>query len=144
MASGNLSTQVVGNAGLYYVCYELSKRGWNVLPTSRHAKGVDIVIYNQKGDTTHTIQVKALSKQNAISLGDNLENLIAGYFIICLLEGERPKCYILSTAEMISSDEIKSQREKGPKVGFWANNNKKVWQAFHEKYYEKWDTIGKG
>jgi hypothetical protein len=27
------SIQIVGNAGLYYVCYELSRRGWNVLPT---------------------------------------------------------------------------------------------------------------
>lgn len=42
-----LPKQVVGNVGLYYVCYELSKRGWNVLPTSRNAKGVDIIIYNQ-------------------------------------------------------------------------------------------------
>ena len=32
------SNQIVGNVGLYYVCYELSKRGWNVLPTSRNAK----------------------------------------------------------------------------------------------------------
>ena len=40
-----LPTQITGNAGLYYVCYELTKRGWNVLPTSRNAKGVDIVIY---------------------------------------------------------------------------------------------------
>jgi len=31
--------QLVGNAGLYYVCYELSKRGWNVMPTSRMREG---------------------------------------------------------------------------------------------------------
>jgi len=42
-----LSKQIVGNIGLYYVCYELSKRNWNVLSTTRNAKGVDIVIYNQ-------------------------------------------------------------------------------------------------
>jgi len=29
------SNQLVGNVGLYYICYELSKRDWNVLPTSR-------------------------------------------------------------------------------------------------------------
>jgi hypothetical protein len=51
--------QVVGNTGLYYVCYEPSKRGWNVLPTSRNAKGVDIVIYGQKAGRKFTIQVKS-------------------------------------------------------------------------------------
>ena len=55
------SNQIVGNVGLYYVCYELSKRRWNVLPTSRNARGVDVVIYNQTATQTHTIQVKALS-----------------------------------------------------------------------------------
>jgi hypothetical protein len=42
-----ISNQLVGNMGLYYICYELSKRGWNALPTSRNARGIDIVIYSQ-------------------------------------------------------------------------------------------------
>ena len=41
-----LDKQVTGNVGLYYCCYQLSLRGWNVMPTARNAKGVDIVIYN--------------------------------------------------------------------------------------------------
>ena len=32
--------QLVGNVGLYYICYELSRLGWNVLPTSRNARGI--------------------------------------------------------------------------------------------------------
>jgi transposase len=44
-------------------CYELSKRGWNVLPTSRNARGIDIVIYSQDAVRKYTIQVKALSKR---------------------------------------------------------------------------------
>jgi hypothetical protein len=59
-----ISRQVIGNTGLYYVCYELSKRGWNVLPTSRNARGVDIVIYSQKARRKLTIQVKSLRKRN--------------------------------------------------------------------------------
>jgi len=37
---------VIGNTGLYYICYELSKRGWTVLLTSRDTRGVDLVKYN--------------------------------------------------------------------------------------------------
>jgi hypothetical protein len=40
------SSQVTGNVGLYYVCYQLAKRGWNVMPTSRNARSVDVIIYN--------------------------------------------------------------------------------------------------
>ena len=42
------SNQIVGNAGLYYVCYELSNRGWSELPTSRNAKGINIIIFSEK------------------------------------------------------------------------------------------------
>lgn len=40
--------QIVGNMGLYLACYELSKAGWNVMPTSRNAKGVDLIAYKGK------------------------------------------------------------------------------------------------
>ena len=33
-----LDAQVVGNVGLYYVCYKLSRLGWNVMPTARNAR----------------------------------------------------------------------------------------------------------
>ena len=39
-----LDRQVTGNVGLYYCCYQRSLMGWNVMPTARNAKGVDIVI----------------------------------------------------------------------------------------------------
>ena len=44
--SREILSQVTSNVGLYYVCYQLAKRGWNVMPTSRNARGVDIIIYN--------------------------------------------------------------------------------------------------
>ena len=56
------STQITANIGLYYVCYQLSRRGWNVMPTARNARGIDIVAY--KGSKGFIgIQVKTLSKR---------------------------------------------------------------------------------
>ena len=52
-----LPNQLVGNIGLFYVCYVLSREGWNCLPTSRNAKGIDLVIYSQDANKMHTIQV---------------------------------------------------------------------------------------
>src|SRR5688500_15621059 len=45
-ATKRLQNQVTGNAGLYYCSYRLSLLGWNVMPTSRNARGVDIIAYN--------------------------------------------------------------------------------------------------
>ena len=53
---------VVGNVGLYYVCYRLSRDGWKVMPTSRNARRIDAVIYSQDASRTATLQIKALTK----------------------------------------------------------------------------------
>jgi hypothetical protein len=72
-----LDRQTVGNVGMSDVCYRLSLLGWNAIPTSRNARGIDVLISSQDGKTTHTIQVKALSKLIPVPLGENLDQLIA-------------------------------------------------------------------
>jgi len=129
------SKQIVGNMGLYYVCYELSKKGWNVLLTSRNAKGVDVVIYNQKATQTHTIQVKALSEKDSVPFGSN-PDIIAEYVIICRkVFDEKPEMFI------IKSDKVKDnihKEEKDNKISYWLEPKD------YEKYKDKWDTIGSG
>jgi len=43
MPDKKLHHRIVGNAGLYYVCYQLSLHGWNVMRTARNARGVDLL-----------------------------------------------------------------------------------------------------
>lgn len=93
------SKQVIGNIGLYYVCYELSKLDWYVSTTSRNSKGVDIIIYSQDAKKTHTIQVKALSKMYPVPLGNNLNNLFAEYLIICCNVNNQPAIYAVKIDE---------------------------------------------
>jgi hypothetical protein len=76
--------QLVGNMGLFHVCYELSKRGWNCLPTSRNAKGIDLVIYSQDAKKMLTIQVKSLSHKNPVPFGKT-QNMMAEFLIVCVL-----------------------------------------------------------
>jgi hypothetical protein len=72
-----VNSQTVGNVGMYYVCYQLSRMGWNVMPTARNARGIDVLIYSQDADRKHTIQVKTLSKGSPVPLGNNLDHLYA-------------------------------------------------------------------
>jgi hypothetical protein len=128
--------QVVGNIGLYYICYELSKRGWNVLPTSRNAKGVDVVIYNQDASCKHTIQVKALSKKNPVPFGSKLNNLIAEYLIVCRnVFDEKPDVFIANI------DDIKNTIHEGINEGrksYWLQTKD------YEKFKDNWNIIGEG
>lgn len=128
--------QLVGNGGLYYVCYELSKRGWNVLPTSRNARGVDIAIYNQSATETHTIQVKALSKRDPVPLGSNLDNLIAEYMVICRkVFDEKPEIFV---ARMHEIREKIIKRAKGERLSHWLDTSD------YEPFKDKWEKIGDG
>lgn len=46
-----LPTGIVGNTGLYYACYRLSALGWNVMPTARNTRGIDVVCFSVDGKT---------------------------------------------------------------------------------------------
>jgi hypothetical protein len=114
------SKQTIGNVGLYFVCYELSKLGWNVLPTSRNAKGVDIVAYSADGETVRTVQVKTLGKNDGVPLGKSLESLIADDIIICMNAlGERPEIFMINTEQLVGEFERRERRGAINKDGFY-------------------------
>ena len=134
----SLASQVVGNVGLYYVCYRLSRRGWNVMPTARNARGVDILIYSQDALRTHSIQVKALSKRAPVPLGGNLERLFGHFFVICRgVASDAPECFVLTPQE------VRDRAHRGVKedrVSFWLQPKDYAVDQFREA----WDRIGSG
>ncbi|MGD0158857.1 MAG: hypothetical protein ABSB89_01000 [Candidatus Bathyarchaeia archaeon] len=130
-----MSNQIVGNIGLYYICYELSKRGWNVLPTSRNAKGVDLVIYSQDVTRKHTLQVKTLRKRNPVPFG-NRPSLMADYLVICRVSGEKPEVFVTEI-----NDDIKNRIEKktkNEKISYWLQIKN------YEEFKDNWGIIGNG
>jgi hypothetical protein len=88
MSDGNPSLNpkyeplIVGNIGLFHACYRLSRLGWIVMPTTRNARGIDIIAYSPDASRFLTIQVKSLSKDPGVPLGRTLDNIIAQYWII--------------------------------------------------------------
>ncbi len=132
--------QTVGIIGLFYVvCFCLSRCGWNVMPTSRNAKGVDVIIYSQDmKPRTKTIQVKTLSKASPVPPG-NPEYLFADFVVVCrnVATREIPECFVLT------SDEIRTLRHKGvknEKVSFWLQSRAYATDEFREKC----ERIGSG
>lgn len=127
-----LPKQVVGNVGLYYVCYRLSLRGWNVMPTSRNARGIDIIAYSQDGSRFLAVQVKALSKRNPVPLGRSPHVHGAQHIVICqgVLE-EPPKCFVLGPKDL----ERATCDTKGQ---YWLQ------PSAYEAFENRWDRIQLG
>jgi len=100
MASKKNPRQLTGNIGLFYVAYELSTRGWNVLPTSRNAKGPDLIIYSQDGKVMYKIQVKALSKWDHVSASNKKNFLMSDFVIICTNVYSKPEIFIAKTNQV--------------------------------------------
>src|SRR5450756_1402065 len=95
------NAQVVGNAGLYYCCYKLSLLGWNVMPTARNARGIDIIAYGPDAKSFCGIQVKTVSKRDAIPLGDSLERMMGDYWIVVnQMASGSPSAYVLMPDEV--------------------------------------------
>jgi hypothetical protein len=134
----SVDSQTIGNIGLYYTCYRLSLDGWNVMPTARNAKGIDILAYSQDGQKRILIQVKTLSKKNPVPLGGKLDNLFADFVVVCVRSySNEPDCFVLTP------DEIKQLAHKGikdGKISWWLQPK----DYYCEKFKQKWDRIGSG
>ena len=130
--------QTVGNIGLFYVCYRLSRMGWNVMPTARNAKGIDVLIYSQDAARTRTIQVKTLSKGSPVPLSNKLDHLFADFVVVCRhVIRETPECFVLTPGEV---RRLAHRGEKNGKVSFWLQPR----DYATEEFREKWERIGSG
>jgi len=132
-----LDTQVTGNIGLYYTCYRLSRMGWNVMPTARNARGIDIIAYNKEGTEFIGIQVKTLSKRNPVPLGSNLEKIMGDYWVIVNNVSKEPNAFVLLPEEVKS---LAHRGEKEGRVSYWLQPV----SYDNEQFKEAWHRIGCG
>lgn len=133
--------QLTGNVGLYYCCYRLSLLGWNVMPTARNARGVDIVAYSQDAARTLTLQVKSLSKRNPVPLGGTKDKIMGHFWVIVnKIDGapEKTPCAFVMTPEQVF--DLAVQGEKDGRVSYWLQPT-----AYDKvEFAEAWATIGTG
>lgn len=133
------NNQITGNIGLFYASFQLSKLGWNVLPTSRNAAGIDIVIYNQSATKTYTIQMKTVSKSVPIPLGNNLEKLVGNFLIICSnAELDVPEVYVYTIDQ--AKGLCKTSNNKDGSTSYWIETK----DYRKEANRDNWTLIGNG
>jgi hypothetical protein len=81
------------------------------MPTSRNAKGIDIILYSQDGRQKYTVQVKSLKQKNPVPLGKSLETFFADYLIICVNVLNEPELFVTTPTQ------IRQKIHKGEKDG---------------------------
>ena len=129
--------QLTGNAGLYHVARELSRRGWHVMPTVRNARGADLYAASNDELRVLPIQSKALSKRAPVPLGGSLDRLCSHWWIITInANTATPKCYVLTLSE------VKTAAHRGVNaagtVSYWLQPKS---YALPE-YEEAWERLG--
>jgi hypothetical protein len=133
-----MTPNTVGNVGLFYTCYQFSRRDWNVMPTTRNARGIDILIYSQDASRKLSIQVKTLSKGAPVPLGNKLDHLVADFVVVCRhIIRESPECFVLTPEEV---RRLAHRGEKNGKVSFWLQPR----DYASDEFCERWDRIGSG
>lgn len=131
--------QRTGNVGLFYICYKLARRGWNVLPTIKNARAVDIIAYNELGDKTISIQAKGYTNTESVGSFSDKEKIIADYYVVANHVYENPDTYILTRREVI-------ENLTENKNGFWLEKSRKTSEKYYMKpeFLESWEKIGYG
>ncbi len=132
-----LDAQLVGNAGLYLTCFHLSLLGWNVMPTARNARGIDIVAYSRRASRFLGIQVKTLSKRNPVPLGTSLDKLMGDFWVIVNRIATDPTVFILRPREV---KRLAHRGEKDGKVSYWLQP--KSYDT--DEFRGAWNRIGRG
>ena len=132
-----LDSQVVGNAGLYFACFHLSLLGWNVMPTARNARGIDVVAYDRSGSRFIGVQVKALSKRAPVPLGTSLDKLMGDFWVIVNRITTKPTVFILSPEEVRGAAH---RGENDDRISFWLQPG----SYDKDQFRDAWHRIGRG
>lgn len=111
-----LETQVTGNIGMYFACYKLSCMSWNVMPTARNARGIDIIAYNKSGTNFIGVQVKSLTKRKPVPLGNSLEKVMGDYWLVINNVGKEPNVFVMLPEEIRN---LAHRGEKNGVVSYW-------------------------
>ena len=138
LAEMKYPAQIVDNIGLFHVCYKLSLLGWNAMPTSRNARGIDAISFSMDGNRMLTFQVKTLSKKSPVSVGTSLDKIMGDFWIIVNdAASDSPKCYVLLPHEVRA---LATKREKNGQVSYWLQLKSYAVGEFEER----WSRIGYG
>lgn len=100
-------SQIVGNIGLFHVCRELSRYGWHAMPTTRNAKGADIIAIDPDSHRFIRVQTKArrmAEPPGGFAVGADLDaaaHSVDWWIVIVGCHTASPTSFILAPEEIV-------------------------------------------
>jgi len=93
-------TVIRGAAGTYAVCFELSRRGWLVVPTYGNAPGIDL--FASKNSRTIGVQVKTTMRESDGWMVPKMDRIRSDVFYIFVAAAvdDAPKFWALKGSEV--------------------------------------------
>lgn len=107
------------------------------MPTSRNARGIDIIAYNSSGTYFIGIQVKALSKRNPVPIGTALDKIMGDFWVIVNNVLREPCAFVMLPSEV---KKRVHRGEKDGRISYWLQPT----SYNREEYREAWGRIGRG
>lgn len=130
--------QLTGMAGVYLVAAELSRRGFIASPTSRSARGADILVTDQACRNSFSVQVKTNAKPSSFWLVG--KHVAVAKSHIYVLVNLRPLAAPGATAYFVLPSAILKKRVacyRRPNSEWWA-----VRRGDILKYQDRWEVCG--
>jgi len=109
--------------------------GWNVMPTARNARGIDIIAYDKEAKGYIGVQVKALSRRYPVPLGGGIDGIMGDYWVIVNNCRAEPCSFIMLPKEV---RKLAHRGEKNGIVSYWLEPN----DYDKPKFREAWHRIG--
>lgn len=126
------STAIAGMRGVFLVAAELAEREFIVSPTSRSARGVDLLASNLEGTQTYAVEVKSTSKTTFWIVGKDAglrkSRSQIWVFVKFGKPGERARFFI------VPSTHLRRYFNEGKTVPF-------VKRKTIERYEDRWEVF---
>ena len=129
--------QTTGIAGVFLVCAELTQRGFIACPTSRNARGADILVADENCNHVYSLQVKTNGKNASFwLLNPHAKQMVAPthlYVLVNILK-DGPKFFVVPSQVVARKMDVAAQ-------------GKSTWYSISrenvKKFEGKWELVGK-
>lgn len=145
----NISINLSGIAGEYFVAAELSRLGFIASLTLKNTQGIDILVSTKQTDKSFAIQVKTTQgKKKEWMLNEKSENIIGknSLYVFVHLKGvgELPDFHIVPSnvvAKNIKVDHQNWLKEPGKKGQKRNDSKMRKFRDYEDKYLGKWELL---
>lgn len=132
--------QLTGMVGVYLVAAMLSRRGFIASPTSRNARGVDLLVADPRSGKTFSVEVKTNASTFGFwLLGKGASELKSGSLIYALVNLRETGTEFYLVPSRVIARHIK--------ISLATKTRKSTWYSIHlpkvEKYKDNWGVFGR-